>query len=400
MTTPPLAPVVYGPAGARVTITTTQRPVAAALRRMFHMWWNPLDPEERTAPAAHLTVVVDRTQAAHLARAVTADPAAREHSDGRRILRHTTTADGVIAVESGSGTVYEVRGTDVTVTARTATAAATAAVRMTGDLVRARMEAAGFRLLRASSVTWGDAAAVIVGPRRRGTTTATLYLGAYSVALGVQSPELVLARPEPDGTVTTRPWPTPVTVSLGLLTITGWHELVRHHLAEGQDLHPASDPRAAGILRGTGPAPQPGTRDADLTVSLWPDVLRYWLSIQHTHHGTAAALIFPGHSPGGLPAMAGTRRTVNVTDLLPPGPPPGDPLGVTGPHAADQEDTGRLLAALNRLTRQSLTLTRHPQTDADLLAGYVQRLPQPSRPAAPVPAGRAGEPLLSKGHVQ
>ncbi len=279
-------------AGRGVTVSSLTRAVADWPLRYLGPWWSVTAAEGRVERLVRADVSPD--EALDAIGQVLGNPVAtsvRYAGEELVFLRRGTV---VHAAQDGLAYRYTPGG-ELRIVGLRESEVAVAAVRLAREMLRGRLLADGWLLLRASAVVGSDGRAVLVlGEEGAGKTTAAFLL-AQVPGWSLLSDDRVLVRSDGEGRVRVLPWPSAAAVGFGLLEACGWYEPVRERLKCGELPHPTQRRQVTRALLAGDRRPRREADGAELKVRLWPDQLRDWLglSLAAHGHGVVSRLLFP-----------------------------------------------------------------------------------------------------------
>ncbi|SFF75173.1 hypothetical protein SAMN05216251_12752 [Actinacidiphila alni] len=380
MTTDPAtgpASAGVGPAPARLTVASGNPAITAWIARHLGVWTDTgtVHGGAGSRPGPVVRADVDPAAYGRIANSVlhrgsTTGVYARSRT---HILRdHDGT---VLAVASDPAVAYRVTGHGVGVTGIDVHGVRVAAARVAREIVRARLEAAGFVLLYGAAVARGGRALLIAVPGQAVATITALLLARQS-GLAVLSTGKVFARAERDGTVSLLPWAGPAAIGLPALDALGLYATVQERVLGGEELHHRQDQRVDNAFHLNRRAAMDEFRGGpELPALLHPYQLRDWFGIGLAPQARAGAVVVPRFDYSApAPSLRSGGRPVDVTDLAAPG---NDLLGLraafttTAPRA---EDRPAALALLNALPRFDAVLTTDVAATADMLSALTADL--------------------------
>ena len=358
-------------AGRGVTVSSRARTVVEGVRRYFEPWWSAV-LEEREADRL-VCADIDQDEALEATGRVRDDPAATAVRYAGEELAFIRQGRTVHAAQDGLAYRYS-PGEELRIIGVRELDVVAAAVRLTREVLRGRLLADGWLLLRASAVVGpGGQVVLALGGKGAGKTT-TAFLFAQMPGWSLLADDRVFVRPGRDGLVEVLPWPSTATVGFGLLEACGWSAPVRERPKDGG--LPRSMQQVAGAVPALG-SQLPYQAGRELRTRLRPDQLRDRLGLPLASYGVASHLLFPMIRPHAHAGHLNGARRITVDDVITTsrdGRYP-DVFGLT----VSCDVPRYVVAALGGLPQHSVLLGHDADGNRAFLLDLVSRPPTPPR---------------------
>jgi hypothetical protein len=286
--------------GAACDVITPCRAAAERVRAYLGAWWHIRLSETAAGDRQHgvpsLIAVLDPDLLA-TADAVVSRFGERCRFYMRRWGRRLVDGQGSVAVtsrEEPSLLVHDPAAGKVVIVAEEERILASMTTRLVRELVTARLESCGWRLLHAAAVGRRGSVVLVCGGKGAGKTAAALALATQGYAL-VSNDRALVGKVGEEWRVVS--WPTYCNVGMSLLSDLGWDTVLRERLAADPSVGAGQLPEiVTAVKSGSGPVVLDGREKK------WehtPSQLRKWYGIELEPGGRLGAVLFPRLDPRG-----------------------------------------------------------------------------------------------------
>lgn len=364
-------------AEAAVTVISTTKPVTDWCARYVQPWWDAAEvPADNACASPLLVAEVGTDLYEKIAMEVVAQPhSSTLYARARTLIARDEAGAQILAVSPGEKLAYrsEPASGRLTIYGNDTEPVATAAARLAREAMRGVLLRAGWSVLHASAVSFGENVVLAFGNKGDGKTSTALTLATRSGG-ELLANDRVFVRREPSGGVWVLPWPSAAAVGLGLLDALGWLDAVRKRVEEGEALHPTQESRVTAALLAGGRTPLWDGR-RELKTQIFPDQFPDWFGLRLSTGGRAAHLLFPKVVADASPSAVAAQRSLRGDDFMRGCTEDRYPdiFGLAGgiDGGGRPEERAEVTERLAQLPAHSVTLGHDLDANSRLLAGTL-----------------------------